>query len=334
MRIIAAILMLISLAGCQQEQSVLAARNLSGTVLIVNVPVGGTPTADNPSPRPEGGGLGTGFIVDENTIVTNNHVIAGGGTLRVFGYRDGKPYPARVIAADETADLAVIRLDDWDEFRENVDPAILPWGDSRSADVGDTVWSMGNPYGLTWTVAQGLISHKLRKTKEDGTYYMQTTTQIYPGNSGGPLLDEEGRVVAVNSAIFGKEGYFGMAIPSDYARKVVDDLIEHGRVRRAIMGITVGPSEDGHDIEIKGISADSPALAAGLLPGDAIRQVRTRVTNGRAIDIHSTDELISEISLLDPGDNVGLLLRRDGRDLSVSFPVRENAQASSAGNPG
>lgn len=328
MRIISMLLMLpLLLIGCSEDQARLAARNLSGTVVIMNIGNTGSAT-------PTGGGIGTGFLIGENTIVTNNHVVDGGGKIRVVGYRDGKDYPATVLAADKQADIAVLRLDEWDEFREHVSPTLLSWGESRKLDVGDTVWSMGNPYGLAWTVAQGLVSHKLRNAKNGGVYYIQTTTQIYPGNSGGPLLDQDGRVVAINSAIVGKEGYFGMAIPSDYARKVVEDLIEHGSVRRAIMGITVGTSDDGHDVEVKGIASGSPALAAGLLPGDGIMQVRTRATGGRAIDVYSSDDLISEISLLDPGDEVELLVSRDGRELSVGFPVRENAQASSAGNPG
>lgn len=320
MRAIVIALAMLALVGCKQDQSKLAADGLSGTVLILNMPGDSAPSKDKLQSG-HGGGLGTGFLVGENTIVTNNHVIAGGGTIKVVGYRDGKAYKATVLASDEEADLAVVRLDDWDEFESHVHPAILRWGDSRTLRVGDTVWSMGNPYGLTWTVAQGIISHKLRQSKPGGEYYLQTTTQIYPGNSGGPLLDEQGYVVAVNSAIVGKEGYFGMAIPSDYARKVVDDLIEHHRVMRARMGISIAQSDDQHGIKVANISASSPAIKAGLLPNDVIRSISTKATRWRAMPVYDSDELISEVMLLEPGDMVNLTVSRDGVDRTFSFPV-------------
>lgn len=319
MRLLAISLLLLALVGCRQDQSVLASRNLSGTVLIINIPNG--PASGPVSTKPEGGGLGTGFVIGENTIVTNNHVIAGGGTLRVYGYRDGKAYKASVIASDKDADLAVIRLEQWDEFRSHVRPTMLRWGDSRDVDVGDTVWSMGNPYGLTWTVAQGLVSHKLRQAKDDGTFYIQTTTQIYPGNSGGPLLDEQGLVVAVNSAIVGKEGYFGMAIPSRYARKVVDDLLALGRVERTRLGISISASDDEHGIKVGSISTKSRSIEAGLLPNDEITAISTRETGWRRVDVYDADGLVSEVALLDPGDTVRLYVLRDGAERVFSFPV-------------
>ena len=319
MRALIITLMALMLASCKPDLPKLAADNLRGTVEIFNIPAGDSKDAKD---DPEGGGLGTGFFVEDNLIVTNAHVVAGAAKIKVLGYRDGKLYDARLIAADKNADIAIIKLDDWEDFKSNAKPKILSWADSREIRVGETVWSMGNPYGLSWTVAQGLVSHKLRQAKRDGGFYMQTTTQIYPGNSGGPLLNDDGNVIAINSAIVGKEGYFGMSIPSDYARKVVSDLKEYGKINRARMGIRLDDSDDEHGVKVRSIEADSFSLPAGLLPNDKISAIRTAKTKGRFIEVFEANELINETLLLSPGDKVDLKVTRDDVPRIFSFEVK------------
>ena len=306
------------LCACGENQAQLAASRLGGTVLVLNIPSGDKPPSTS---EDGGGGIGTGFLIQENLIVTNNHVIAGGNTIKVVGHRDGKAYGAKVLATAPEYDIALVKLDDWEDFQKHVQPVILRWGTSRDLQVGDTVWSMGNPYGLTWTVAQGIISHKLRGAGKQRRYYMQTTTQIMPGNSGGPLLNSAGVIIGVNTAIVGKEGYFGMAIPSDQARKVVDDLRMHGKVQDARMGIHLDETKDEHHVRAAEIERDCTCIAAGLLPNDAIMAIRTDRTNGQWVRIDTPDDLIAEVMLLRPDDQVSLEFARDGKRRRITFPT-------------
>jgi S1-C subfamily serine protease len=339
MKFLLATLCLTLLIGCSQNQSELARHGMSGLVEIFNIPndntANTTPKSNNPQPvSPPGdknndedkGGLGSGFIVAENIIVTNYHVIKGNNNqIKVLGFNDMKAYSAHVIAGDADADLAVIKLDEWDDFSKNIKPHILKWGSSRNVNVGDTVWSMGNPYGLSWTVAQGLVSHKLRTANNRGNYYIQTTTAIYPGNSGGPLLNSMGDVIAVNSAIVGREGYFGMAIPSDYAHKVVTNLLDSGMIHNAKMGLRLSESNDHHWIRIVAIEDDCTCINAGLLPNDEIAAVRTPRTQGRWVEVKLPDQLISEVMMLEPNDLVDIDIIRDRSHRVISFPVRERS---------
>lgn len=318
-KIIASLLLTIFLFGCSASQSDLVDETLQSTVIVFNTPPETPVNPDVPDEK-KGGGLGTGFVIGENLIVTNNHVIEGvGDTITVLGHDDLKIYKAEVIASDKTADIALLKLEDWDEFKKHVKPRILSWGDSRKLRTGETVWSMGNPYGLGWTVAQGIISHKQRALG-NGRYFLQTTTAIYPGNSGGPLLDENGDVIAVNSAIVGREGYFGMGIPAEVAKKVVKDLLEHKKVQYARLGIMLKPMEKSHYVQVAGIDLDSKAIDAGLLPNDIVHRLRTAYT-GHWIDVNTPDDLIYEMQLMSPGDMVELQIERDGKFKELKFPA-------------
>jgi len=313
-----------SLLGCRPDMPKLAADRMRGTVIIL---------AQSEQSQEDESGLGTGFFIDDNLIVTNAHVVAKKNNLKIIGYRDGKAYDAKVIAADQSADIAILKLDDWDDFKKNAKPVILRWGDSRSVLVGHKVWSIGNPYGLTWTMAEGVVSSKLRQAKQDRSFYIQSTTQIYPGNSGGPLFDLNGDVIAINSAIVGKEGYFGMSIPSDYARKVVSDLNKVGRINKARIGISLSESDDKHGIKVRSIEASSTSIAAGLLPNDIIKAIRTKSTQGKFVDIFEADELISETMLLDPGDMIDLKIERDRYLRTFSFEVKSVIDSLEPENP-
>lgn len=300
---------LIFLVSCAPEKSELVEQTLNSTVLIFNTPPDGTdttvPDENNKS------GMGTGFIIDENVIVTNNHVISGENkVITVMGHDSMKMYEAEVVATDQTADVAIIKLKNWDEFKNHMHPKILSWGNSNDLKVGQNVWSMGNPYGLGWTVAQGIISHKSRPLGSKNRYFLQTTTAIYPGNSGGPLFDDDGKVIGVNTAIVGREGYFGMAIPAEVAKKIVDDLLTHKKAQYARLGIYLKPSKDQYNIQIASIDTSSLALEAGALPNDIIHSVRTKNSNGW-ITVTTPDDLLYQMQLISPGDVVELEIERD-----------------------
>ena len=239
-------------------------------------------------------GSGTGFIVThDGYILTNNHVVADADrvTVRLL---DNREFNARVVGRDANTDVAVIKID-----AENL-PAVT-FGNSDQARVGDWVLAFGNPLGFTFTVTSGIVSAKGRQLQglrdPDQNYsiqdFIQTDAAINPGNSGGPLINMNGEVIGINSAIASSTGLYagyGFAIPINLARRVMDDLISKGHVDRAVLGIGIAElrPEDAEYAglrEIKGVlvgsytNDNSPAKVAGLLPGDVIIAV-----NDTAVD--------------------------------------------------
>ena len=226
--------------------------------------------------------FGTGFVVRaDGTALTNNHVVEG-STRVVARLHDGREVLAEVIGTDPLSDIAVLRL----EPRPDGKPYIpVEFGDSDGLKVGDWVLALGNPFGLDQTVTAGIISAKGRSSMGIADYedFIQTDAAINPGNSGGPLLDLDGRVVGVTTAIASQSGGYqgiGFAIPSAMAGKVMEDILDDGRVIRGWLGISVqtatpelaqrlGLGDHGGAL-VGGAVPGSPADKAGLLPGDLI----------------------------------------------------------------
>ena len=232
---------------------------------------------------------GTGVVLSEDgSVLTNDHVVAGGDQVQVT-LADGLTYTAAVVGADPSTDLAVIRLD---APPPDLQPATF--GDSELVEVGDPVMAVGTPLGLENTVTTGIVSAVDRPVttegeKEDGsdaafTSAIQTDAAINPGNSGGPLVDARGHVVGINTAIAAIPGTdravgsigLGFAIPSNTARLIADQLGEDGTVRHAYVGVT---TQDGtrsvgdvthRGAEVVGVEPDSPAAEAGIQEGDLI----------------------------------------------------------------
>ncbi|HEX6617907.1 MAG TPA: trypsin-like peptidase domain-containing protein, partial [Gemmatimonadales bacterium] len=228
---------------------------------------------------------GSGFVVSKDGyILTNDHVVDESDevTVRLL---DRREFKAKVVGTDPSTDLAVLKID-----ADNLTPA--PLGDSDGARVGEWVLAVGNPLGenLTFTVTSGIISAKGRTlalpNSSDRSIqdFIQTDAAINPGNSGGPLVAVNGAVIGVNSAIASQTGYYsgyGFAIPINLARRVMDQIIQHGHVRRAALGVRVSnaspndaayvglPNIRGVVVEDFG-SENSPARQAGLEPGDII----------------------------------------------------------------
>jgi serine protease Do len=237
--------------------------------------------------RPEQGG-GTGFIVSrDGYILTNNHVVTR-RDLRTPVDRidvrmlDGREYQARIIGRDATTDVAVLKIDG------NNFPT-LPLGDDNRERVGEWVLAFGNPLGLEFTVTAGIISAKGRNINPGRNQYavsdlIQTDAAINPGNSGGPLVNRRGEVIGINNALMSSTGYFagyGFAIPITLAKKVMDDIIRHGRVRIPVIGVQIGQvtADDAAAAQLPNVrgakvesfsSDDSPARRAGVQPGDII----------------------------------------------------------------
>jgi len=240
---------------------------------------------DQPTPRQSG--LGSGVIIDpQGYVLTNNHVIAGADKIKVE-LSDGRQFMAKVVGTDPKTDLALIKL----EGATGLPAARL--GNSDQLQVGELVVAIGNPYGLKETVTVGVVSAKGRDHLQGGPVYedfIQTDATINPGNSGGPLVNLNGEVVGINTAIklaqFGYTG-IGFAIPSNMARHVAEQLRTTGRVRRAWLGVNIqnvtpdlakglGPNAPTAGALIAQVSPGSPAERAGLLPGDVVTSVDGR----------------------------------------------------------
>lgn len=224
-------------------------------------------------------GQGSGVIVDPSGyIVTNYHVVEGVDAVEVR-LSDGRHAAARVIGSDPLTDLAVLKTN-----ATNLIAA--EWGDSEKLQVGDLVWALGSPYGLEHTLTFGIVSAKARRSTSNFTSnmyqeYLQTDAAVNPGNSGGPLVDIEGRIVGINAAIFGR-GYQGIsfAIPSSLAREKYQELRTKGRVERAWLGIQPLQVPDsvrerlglslGEGVFVGKVQPGAPASKAGVRFGDVI----------------------------------------------------------------
>jgi serine protease Do len=238
-------------------------------------------------------GTGSGFIVSrDGYILTNNHVVADADRVTV-GLLDKRTFTARVVGRDPTTDIAVVKID-----ATNLPVAAL--GDDEKARVGQWVLAIGNPLQLDFTVTAGIISSKGRNLRGllPSRYaimdYIQTDAAINPGNSGGPLVNIRGEVIGVNSAIASQTGFYagyGFAIPITLARQVMEDLIAHGRVRRAVLGVgindvTANAAQAAGLREIEGVIVESyspnedqsPAARAGIELGDVIVAVDGKPT--------------------------------------------------------
>jgi Do/DeqQ family serine protease len=224
--------------------------------------------------------LGSGVVVSpEGHVLTNNHVVERGVRFRVQ-LVDGRELGAKVVGTDPSSDLAVLKL----ESQERI--PFVPPGRSDDLLIGETVIAIGNPFGLANTVTTGVVSavHRNFKTEDRTLFdFIQTDASINPGNSGGPLLNIEGQLIGVNTAILGERNAgIGFAIPIDRAKRIAEDLIQHGEVREGYTGLEVqdlaGP--EGSDarkgprgVSVADVESGSPAAAAGFHRGDVLEAV-------------------------------------------------------------
>ncbi len=266
---------------------------------------------------------GSGFLIaPTGIIVTNNHVIRHAASIRVL-FGDGTRLPAHVLGADPLTDLAVIKV---------TPRAPLPfvhWGDSAKMQVGDWILAAGNPFGLGGSVTVGIVSARGRNLGE-GPFdnFLQLDAPINPGNSGGPSFDMNGHVVGVNTAIVSPSGGsvgIGFAIPSDLARRVVAQLIAHGRIARGWLGVSIEdmPARDGTPagVAVAQVVPGGPGAAAGLEPGDVLTAI-----DGRRVA--SVLGLIRVVAGLAPGSRASLTLWRSGRRLIVPVLIGERPTGS------
>ncbi len=261
--------------------------------------------------------LGSGVIVSpEGYVLTNNHVVERGARFRV-GLLDGREVAAKVVGTDASSDLAVLKLET---------PERMPYvaaGRSDDLMIGETVIAIGNPFGLSHTVTTGVVSAVHRNFKAgDRTLFdfVQTDASINPGNSGGPLLNIDGQLIGINTAILGdRNAGIGFAIPIDRARRVAEDLIRHGEVREGYLGLEVQDlrkkegSRPARGVVVAAVEPGSPAAAAGLRKGDVVEAV-----DGQPLE--SAEEYRFRVRDLAIGETARLEVQRGGGRVAV--PVK------------
>jgi serine protease Do len=272
--------------------------------------------------------LGSGLIVTEDGyILTNNHVVEGADEVRVALPGSGREYIATVVGTDPPSDIAVLKI-------EGSQFPTIPLADSDAIEVGDLVLAIGNPFGVGQTVTMGIVSATGRGGFGIVDYedFVQTDASINPGNSGGPLVDTQGRVIAINTAIIssarGGLG-IGFAVPVNMARSIMERIIQEGRVVRGYLGVSTQPVTEslarafGLPTRTGALVADvlpgTPAAQAGLQPGDIIVEFEGRPTpDPRQLRLIAAQTR--------PGTKVQLNVIRDGRERTVTTTLAELPQ--------
>ena len=277
---------------------------------------------NGPKQRRMESSLGSGVIMSpEGYILTNNHVTMGADQI-VVALRDGRETLARVVGSDPETDLAVLKID-----LKNL-PAIT-LGRSDGLRVGDVALAIGNPFGVGQTVTMGIISATGRNQLGLNSYedFIQTDAAINPGNSGGALVDANGNLTGINTAIFSKSGGsqgIGFAIPVKLAMEVMKSIIEHGQVIRGWLGIEVQPLTKElaesfgltgrPGIVVAGIFRDGPAQKAGLQLGDVILSIDgAPAGDGR--------KSMNQVARIKPTDKVAILVMRNGKEIKLSAEI-------------
>ncbi|OYT87294.1 MAG: 2-alkenal reductase [Burkholderiales bacterium PBB6] len=277
-------------------------------------------------------GLGSGVIVStEGYLLTNNHVIAGADEIRVQ-LADGREADAKLVGTDPDTDVAVLKID-----LPRLPAVTL--GDIERLQVGDAVLAIGNPFNVGQTVTSGIVSALGRNGLGLSTFenFIQTDAAINPGNSGGALVDVNGNLIGINTAIYSRSGGsmgIGFAIPIDVARQVMDSLVKDGQVTRGWIGVQPRdldaelaqnfklPVNEG--VLITGVLQDGPASQAGIKPGDVVLKIA-----GKAV--HNTSQLMNSVAALKPQAEAVITVQRG--DKTIDVPVKVGLRPKTAQRP-
>jgi len=266
-------------------------------------------------------GMGSGVIIREDGyIVTNNHVIAGADQIEVT-LENNKSYPAKLVGTDPATDIALLKID------EDSLPAIA-LGDSDNLRLGEWVLAIGSPYDLRSTITAGIVSAKGRSLPNyDGQYrvesFIQTDAAVNPGNSGGALINTMGELVGINTSIISLTGSYAgysFAVPVNIVRKITEDFIRYGEVRRALLGISITDITDSmarqfnlesmDGVYVAEVQPNSAAEKGGIKVGDIITEINlNRVRNGAAVQ--------EQMNRLRPGEQAVITVKRGGKQIEL-----------------
>ncbi len=293
-------------------------------------PIPGIPRQDEPSQR-RSLGQGSGFVFrtfrddegDRAYILTNNHVVESADSIEVI-FEDGREFDAEVVGRDPQSDVAVLEI-------QTANVTTVTLGDSAQLKVGEWAIAMGNPFGLSHSLTVGVVSALGRNTVGITDYedFIQTDAAVNPGNSGGPLVNLDGEVIGINTAILSRTGSYGgvsFAIPINLAKSIAEQLLDSGSVVRGYLGIIIQDIdqdlaesfgfEDSRGILVAQVSPGSPADAAGLREGDVI-------VGYQGEDVTNVGEFRNRVSLTRPGSRESLTLIRDGASQSLTVEIGE-----------
>jgi Do/DeqQ family serine protease len=273
-------------------------------------------------------GSGSGVIISDNGyIVTNNHVVEGSSELEVT-LSDKRTFKAKILGTDPSTDIALLKI-------EAKDLPKLTLANSDDIKVGQWVLAVGNPFNLSGTVTAGIVSAKGRNhiIRSEGSIesFIQTDAAVNPGNSGGALVDLNGDLIGINTAIFSETGNFAgysFAVPTSIVSRVVEDIIEFGEVRRGYLGISISDmnselaKETGLNVTqgvyILGVTEEGAAKAAGLKKGDVILKVDNK-------NVNSVSQLQEAVTRHKPGEKVDVVVVRDGKEKNMKITLKGNS---------
>ena len=290
---------------------------------------GGQRSMQIPEQRASGSGV---VISSDGYIVTNNHVIENADDINVT-LNNKKSYKAELVGADPSSDLAVLKI-------TGTNLPYLAWGNSDEVKLGQWVLAIGYPWTLDVTVTAGIVSAKARslglnraKSNSPIESFIQTDAAVNQGNSGGALVDTDGKLIGINSAIASQTGSYAgysYAIPVNLVKKIVGDLTKYGAVQRAYMGLQYmsddAPEEElrksniksGEGVYVSGVAEDGAAKQAGIKVGDYITGI-----NG--VRVNSGSEMVEQVANYKPGDKINVTYNRDGKEMSASITLRNKS---------
>jgi serine protease Do len=281
-------------------------------------------------PLPPRESLGSGFVINaqEGYIVTNSHVVRMAGKnadeimVKFAGEDENqKGHQAKVIGADEVSDVALLQL-----VEKRSDLKAIPLGDSDNSKVGEWVLAVGNPYGHSHTVTQGIVSAQGRNLDGARNEFLQTSASINPGNSGGPLINMDGEVIGINTAIDPRAQGIGFAIPINVAKRSIDQLASKGKVARAWMGIAIEDVNEDiagymklknpEGVLVREVIPNQPAASAGMEPFDVITKI-----NGETIK--NTRDLYRQVEKLEVGQSASIEVLRSNQAKNLKVKLTE-----------
>ncbi len=260
-------------------------------------------------------GTGSGVIISsDGLIITNNHVIEGATEIEIT-LNNKEKYPAELIGTDPNDDIALLKI------KTDRELPYIPYANSDNVKVGEWVLAVGNPYNLTSTVTAGIVSATGRNLEGNGKVdsFIQTDAAVNPGNSGGALVNTRGELIGINTAISSRTGSFigySFAVPSNIAKKVIEDIMEFGAVQEAILGISFAPNEDAttNGVRIVDLPENGGAKKAGLKINDIIIKVNH-------VKITKFSDLKGQLNEKRPGDIVSVTILRDGRKITKNVTL-------------